>query len=127
MQLHTLGRKRCAEALTPLDIRNALNVRPEQTAYSKQKIRYADSTVISTISGLETLYTHKRNLTVRTRKPGRCSESNGLRRSDHEQLAAHPRLALCIYVFNDLGICVMDDVVTNQLHGYHFRLNEADT
>jgi hypothetical protein len=49
-----------------------------------------------------------------------------LRRSDHERLAAHPWLTLYVYVFNDLGIelCVMGNAVTDQLHGYHFRLNE---
>jgi hypothetical protein len=59
-----------------------------------RKIRHANSTAI-TVSSLETLCAHERNLSARTRKPGRCSKSNGLRRSDHERLAAHPWLALC--------------------------------
>jgi hypothetical protein len=75
-----------------------------------RKIRHANSTAISTVSSLERFYGmhHERNLSARTRKPGRCSKSNGLRRSDHERFAAHPWLALCVYVFDDLGIALCD-------------------
>jgi hypothetical protein len=81
-----------------------------------------NSTVISTVSNLKTVYAYKRNLSARTRKPCRCPESKGLRRPDY-RIAAHPWLAPCVYVFSDLGmeICVGDEVVMDQPHGYHFR------
>ena len=127
VQLNTFGRTRCAKALTPLN-RKKGTVRLERAVHSKQKIRHANSTVNSTVSSLETLYAYKRNLSTRTRKPGRCSESKGLRRSDHERLAAHLWLAPCVYVLNDLGmkLCVLDEAVTDKPNGYHFRLNEKE-
>jgi hypothetical protein len=125
VQLNTFGRTRCAEALTPLN-RKKGTVRLEQAVHSKQKIRHAKQ------YGQLHSFKPRNTLCIQTKPLSAYQKARPMLREQRpasfgSRAARCPSwLAPCVYVFNDLGmeLCVLDEVVTDKPHGYHFRLNE---